>query len=109
MGPNGAGKTTTMKMLSGILYPTGGTAQVNGFVPWERKKEFLKKSMAIVMGQKTQLNWDLPANESFYLMKCIYELDNGVYEKNLEESAGSIGRLTPAENSGAPSVFGGTG
>ena len=84
MGPNGAGKTTTMKMLSGILYPTGGTAQVNGFVPWERKKEF-KKSMAIVMGQKTQLNWDLPANESFYLMKCIYELDNGVYEKNLEE------------------------
>lgn len=62
LGPNGAGKTTTLKMLSGILFPTGGTAQVLGYVPWERKKDF-KMRFSIVMGQKNQLWWDLPANE----------------------------------------------
>ena len=60
LGPNGAGKTTTLKLLSGILYPTSGEVLVNGFVPWERKNEF-KRSFAIVMGQKNQLWWDLPA------------------------------------------------
>ena len=70
IGPNGAGKTTTLKMLSGILYPTGGKASVIGYTPWERKDEF-KRQISIVMGQKNQLWWDLPASESFYLNKYI--------------------------------------
>ncbi len=84
IGPNGAGKTTTLKMLSGILHPTSGQVLVNGFVPWERKKQF-KMDMSIVMGQKSQLNWDLPANESLYMNKCIYEVDDKVYRETLEE------------------------
>lgn len=84
LGPNGAGKTTTIKMLSGILFPTSGEATVLGYVPWERKKEF-KMQFSIVMGQKNQLWWDLPANESLYLNKCIYEIDDVEYRKTLDE------------------------
>lgn len=84
LGPNGAGKTTTLKMLSGILFPTSGTATVLGFTPWERKKEF-KMQFSIVMGQKNQLWWDLPANESLYLNKCIYEIDDREYQSFLAE------------------------
>ena len=84
LGPNGAGKTTTIKMLSGILFPTDGTATVMGYVPWERKKEF-KKRFSIVMGQKSQLWWDLPANESLYLNKYIYEIPDNEYNRTLEE------------------------
>jgi ABC-2 type transport system ATP-binding protein len=84
LGPNGAGKTTTLKMLSGILHPTGGRADVMGFTPWERKKAF-KMQFAIVMGQKAQLWWDLPANESLYLNKCIYEVDDKAYQHTLAE------------------------
>jgi ABC-2 type transport system ATP-binding protein len=84
LGPNGAGKTTTLKMLSGILHPTDGRASVLGYVPWERKKAF-KMQFAIVMGQKNQLWWDLPANESLYLNKCIYEIDDKMYETTLAE------------------------
>ncbi len=84
LGPNGAGKTTTLKMLSGILHPTGGHASVLGYVPWERKKAF-KMQFAIVMGQKNQLWWDLPANESLFLNKCIYEVDDRAYQATLAE------------------------
>lgn len=84
LGPNGAGKTTTLKMLSGILHPTAGQANILGFTPWERKKAF-KMQFAIVMGQKNQLWWDLPANESLYLNKCIYEIDDRVYQSTLVE------------------------
>ncbi|MBK9745407.1 MAG: ATP-binding cassette domain-containing protein [Chloroflexi bacterium] len=84
LGPNGAGKTTTLKMLSGILHPTSGTASVLGYTPWERKKAF-KMQFAIVMGQKNQLWWDLPANESLYLNKCIYEIDDKTYAATLGE------------------------
>ncbi len=84
LGPNGAGKTTTLKMLSGILHPTSGRATVLGFTPWERRKAF-KMQFAIVMGQKNQLWWDLPANESLYLNKCIYEVDDRAYQATLAE------------------------
>jgi ABC-2 type transport system ATP-binding protein len=84
LGPNGAGKTTTLKMLAGILFPSGGSAEILGYVPWERKKAF-KMNFSIVMGQKNQLWWDLPANESLYLNKCIYEIPDPEYYPFLEE------------------------
>lgn len=84
LGPNGAGKTTTLKMLSGILVPTSGEAGVLGYTPWERKNDF-KKQISIVLGQKNQLWWDLPANESLYLNKCIYGIDDKEYKRNLDE------------------------
>lgn len=84
IGPNGAGKTTTMKILSGLLYPTSGFTQVLGYDPWERKPEFLRE-ISLVMGQKNQLWWDLPAIETFELNKAIYELSDREYEKNLDE------------------------
>ena len=86
LGPNGAGKTTTLKMLAGILFPSSGEASVLGCVPWERKNEF-KRQFSIVMGQKSQLWWDLPANESFYLNKCIYQVDDAQYKKTVSELA----------------------
>ncbi len=84
LGPNGAGKTTTLKMLAGILYPTSGTAQVAGYIPWERKNAF-KRHFSIVMGQKNQLWWDLPAMDSFYLNKCIYDVDDCTYQSVIGE------------------------
>jgi len=84
LGPNGAGKTTTLKMLSGILYPTTGHAVIDGFIPWERKNEF-KRRFSLVMGQKNQLWWDLPASDSFYLNKCIFDVDDAEYRKTVEE------------------------
>lgn len=73
IGPNGAGKTTTLKCLSGLLYPSGGKISVLGLTPWERKYEFLAR-IALVMGQKNQLWWDLPALETFLLNKEIYNV-----------------------------------
>jgi len=90
IGPNGAGKTTTLKLLAGILFPTSGNALVNGFVPWERKTQF-KMGFSIVMGQKTQLNWDLPAMESFNLNKHIYEVEDSEYKKTVGELTDLLG------------------
>ncbi len=84
IGPNGAGKTTTLKCLSGLLYPTGGIVDVLGFTPFDRKNPFLKQ-IALVMGQKNQLWWDLPAMETFLLNKEIYEIGDDVYKKTLGE------------------------
>ena len=84
LGPNGAGKTTTIKMLSGILHPTLGTARVLGYVPWERKQEF-RRQIAVVMGQKSQLWPDLPASESLLMNKCIYDIDDASYRRVLGE------------------------
>src|SRR3989339_2078595 len=84
LGPNGAGKTTTLKMLSGILYPTTGKATVLGFTPWERQPEY-QKQFALVMGQKNQLWWDLPAMESFILNKEIYEVSDADFKQTLDE------------------------
>jgi len=84
IGPNGAGKTTTLKCLSGLLYPTSGFVSVLGFTPFERKHAFLKQ-IALVMGQKNQLWWDLPAQETFLLNKEIYEIPDEQYKKTLDE------------------------
>src|SRR5262249_42044701 len=73
LGPNGAGKTTTLKMLSGLIFPTSGTARVLGFTPWDRADAF-RRRFALVMGQKNQLWWDLPAADSFQLHREIYSL-----------------------------------
>ncbi|OGG06125.1 ABC transporter [Candidatus Gottesmanbacteria bacterium RIFCSPHIGHO2_01_FULL_42_12] len=84
IGPNGAGKTTTLKTLSGLLYPTSGEVSVLGYTPWKRQPEF-QKQFALVMGQKNQLWWDLPAIESFILNKEIYEVPNAQYKQTLDE------------------------
>ncbi len=84
LGPNGAGKTTTLKLLSGVITPTSGTAQVMGFVPWERANEY-RRRFALVMGQKNQLWWDLPAAESFRLHQHIYRIPPDHYQQTLDE------------------------
>src|SRR5215475_4535052 len=82
LGPNGAGKTTTLKLLSGVIYPTGGTARVLGYVPWNREVAY-RRRFALVMGQKNQLWWDLPAMESFRLHQQIYRIDPQQFERTL--------------------------
>jgi ABC-2 type transport system ATP-binding protein len=84
IGPNGAGKTTTLKCLSGLLYPTSGEVSVLGYNPWDRNPEF-QKQFALVMGQKNQLWWDLPAVESFVLNKEIYEVPDKKYKETLND------------------------
>jgi ABC-2 type transport system ATP-binding protein len=84
IGPNGAGKTTTLKTLAGLLYPTSGFVEVLEYDPWTRKPEFLKQ-ISLVMGQKNQLWWDLPAIETFELNRAIYEIPTQVYRENLNE------------------------
>ena len=84
LGPNGAGKTTTLKMLSGLIYPTSGTAEVLDFVPWQRADAF-RRLFALVMGQKNQLWWDLPASDSFQLHREIYSLDPAEFQQTLDD------------------------
>jgi len=84
LGPNGAGKTTTLKMLSGLLHPTGGGARVLGFTPWERKNDYLR-AMTLVMGQRNRLSWDIPAADSFLLNQAIYRISDVEYQRTLAE------------------------
>jgi len=84
LGPNGAGKTTTLKMLSGLLHPSAGSAEVMGFVPWRRQPEYLRR-ISMLMGQRTQLHWDLPAMDSFLVHAAVYGLEPGTFRQTLEE------------------------
>ena len=84
LGPNGAGKTTTLKLLSGLIYPTSGTATVLGYIPWQRCNAY-RKRFALVMGQKNQLWWDLPAQESFILHREIYDIEPVPFQRRLDE------------------------
>src|SRR5271155_1553708 len=90
LGPNGAGKTTTLKMLSGLIYPTSGEARVLGFVPWLRADAF-RRQFALVMGQKNQLWWDLPAADSFHLMREIYAIPPAQFRETLAALTGLLG------------------
>jgi ABC-2 type transport system ATP-binding protein len=95
LGPNGAGKTTTLKMLSGLIYPTSGTARVLGFTPWERPDAF-RRRFSLIMGQKNQLWWDLPAADSFQLHREIYSLPRDDFERTLGDLTElfGVGKLT---------------
>lgn len=84
LGPNGAGKTTTLKMLSGLLYPTGGEARVLGFAPEKRQKEFLRQ-ITLVMGNRNQLQWDIPALDSFDLQRAIYAIPQAEFKRARDE------------------------
>ena len=84
LGENGAGKTTLIKLMVGLLHPTEGEVTIDGYNPWKRNHEYLR-NVAIVMGQKNQLWWDIPASESFLLNKHIYQIDDSVYNETLNE------------------------
>jgi ABC-2 type transport system ATP-binding protein len=84
LGPNGAGKTTTLKVLSGLLFPTRGEVSVCGFRSFDRKREFLRQ-ITLVMGQKNQLIWDLPASESFAVNRAVYEISHADYLAAMKE------------------------
>ena len=89
IGANGAGKTTLVKMLAGIVHPTSGEATILGFRPWERQNEY-RKQMSLIMGQKAQVWWDLPALDSFLLLKEIYQIPEATYKKNIEFLADTL-------------------
>lgn len=82
IGPNGAGKSTTIKMLTGIIVPTSGSIEVDGITPYRNRKSYVK-NIGVVFGQRSQLWWDLPVNDSFLLLKKIYKISDKDYKENL--------------------------
>ena len=83
IGPNGAGKSTAMKILSGILYPTGGEVSVLGLTPWKNRKKYVAH-IGAVFGQKSQLIWDIPPADSFYMNRAIYNIPMELFEERLQ-------------------------
>ncbi len=90
LGENGAGKTTLIKLMVGLLYPSKGHVIINGFIPWKRDYKFLS-DISVVMGQKNQLWWDIPASESFLLNKHIYQIEDSIFESTLNELVDLLG------------------
>ena len=84
IGPNGAGKTTTLKMLSGLLHPTSGSARVLGYVPWKRDRRYLSR-ISMVLGNKSQMLWDIPATDTFQVLAEIYKVPQELYLDRLDE------------------------
>jgi ABC-2 type transport system ATP-binding protein len=84
IGPNGAGKTTTLKMLSGLLYPTAGEARVLGFVPWQRKHEYLRR-ISSVLGNKSQMMWDIPPLDTFAVLGEVYRVPQAEWRRTVDE------------------------
>ena len=84
IGPNGAGKSTTIKILSGILVPDSGSVKINRMVPWKERKKYVSQ-IGVVFGQRSQLWWDIPAIDTFNLLKDIYKIDEKTYQKTLNE------------------------
>ncbi|MDZ4676514.1 MAG: ATP-binding cassette domain-containing protein [Oligoflexia bacterium] len=89
VGSNGAGKTTLMKLLAGIVHPTSGEAHVLGHIPWERNNDF-RRQIALIMGQKAQLWWDLPAADCFLLLKEIYQIPDDLYHSTLDDLTNAL-------------------
>ena len=84
IGPNGAGKSTTIKIMCGILVPTSGKCNINGFIPWKNRRKYVK-NIGVVFGQRSALWWDVPPVDSFELLKDIYEIPQKQFEKKLKE------------------------
>ena len=82
IGPSGAGKSSTIKIMSGILVPDSGQCRINGMIPWKQRREYVK-DIGVVFGQRSQLWWDVPVEDSFELLKDIYRLSDQSYHRNL--------------------------
>ena len=103
LGPNGAGKTTTLKMLAGLLHPTAGTARVLGYVPWRRDRDYLRR-MTLVMGNRNQLYWDLPAMDTLLVNQAIYRIPEDQFRATVRELTDAARPRAALDQAGAPAL-----